>query len=160
MRFWPQSTGDAIREAFAFLPAAHGYRLIADSDAGMGGSLTYRSADLWITVSWDRGDHSVEFSPTNIDGKFDWELIEHLLRGAERYEGVGVPVRAAPVPELAAFVSQYLPEIERRFRDPALPETLTRLAELQAEQRRRAQQSWDELMPRATSHNRVRRGAT
>ena len=160
MRFWPQSTGAAIREAFAFLPAAHGYRLIADSDAGMGGSMTYRSADLWITVSWDRGDHWVEFSPTNIDAKFDWELIKHLLRGAEHYDGLGVPVHAAPIPELATFVREYLPEIERRFRDPALPQTVARLGELQVEQRRVAQKSWDELIPRPTSHNRVRRGAT
>ena len=54
MRIWPQSIGDAVREDFAFLPAAHGYRLIADSDAGLGGRLTYRSPDLWIAVHWDR----------------------------------------------------------------------------------------------------------
>ena len=160
MRFWPQSTGDAVRAAFAFLPAEHGYRLMADSDAGLGGSLAYRSPDLWITVHWDRSDPWLEFSPTNLDARFDWDLVEHLLRGAECYEGVALPVRTAPAPDLAAFLRQHLPEIERRFQDSARPETLTRLAELQAEQRRLVQKSWDELMPRANSPNRVRRGAT
>ena len=149
MRFWPQSTGDAVRDAFAFLQEAHNYRLIVDSDAGMGGSLGYRSPELWITVHWDRDDPWLEFSPTDIDDRFDWDVVEHLLRGAEHYQGKGVPVRTAPVPELAAFLRQHLAEIERQFRGPERVVTLARLGQLQAEQQRRVQAWRDRMKPDA-----------
>ena len=107
MRLWPKSVGDRIREAFAFLTEVHGYRLIADSDGGMGGSLTYRSDALWIAVEWDRSDPWLEFSPARSPaGKFDWDLVDQLLRSAPHFEGAGVPSRTAPVAELAAFLRE------------------------------------------------------
>src|SRR5215212_4897147 len=97
MRLWPRSTSDRIREAFAFLTAAHGYRLVADSDGAMGGSVTYRSDGLWIAVEWDRSEPWLEFSPTRSSlGRVDWELVDHVLRGAEHWErGMDDPARTA-----------------------------------------------------------------
>jgi hypothetical protein len=145
MRLWPRSTGDEIRETFAFLTQERGYRLIADSDAGMGGSLAYRSPELWITVEWDRSDRWLEFSPTRSAVKVDWDLVDHLLRGAPHYEGAGVPMRTAPVPELAAFVRAHLIEIEARFRGPARAATVSTLLALRKEQLARVQAWWDGL---------------
>jgi hypothetical protein len=145
MRLWPRSTGDGIRDAFAFLTQERGYRLIADSDAGMGGSLTYRSSELWIAVEWDRGDPWLEFSPTRSEVKVDWDLMDHLLRGAPQYEGVGVPVRTAPASELAAFVRAHLDEIEARFRGAAREATVAALLGLRRGQLARVQAWWDSM---------------
>ena len=145
MRLWPRSTGDEIRDAFAFLTRERGYRLIADSDAGMGGSLTYRSAELWIAVEWDRGDPWLEFSPTRSEVKVDWDVVDHLLRGVPQYEGLGVPVRTASVPELAAFLRAHLDEIEARFRSPAREATVAALFVLREGQLSRVQAWWDSL---------------
>jgi len=149
MRLWPKSVGDRIREAFAFLTEVHGYRLIAHSDGGMGGSLTYRSDALWIAVAWDRGDPWLEFSPARSPaGPFEWDLVDQLLRGVPHFDGPGVPVRTAPVPELAAFLREHLAEIEARFRPPVLGTTLGRLAELDGERQVLVRQWWDRFKRR------------
>ena len=145
MSLWPRSTGDNIRDAFAFLTRERGYRLIADSDAGMGGSLTYRSDELWIAVEWDRGDPWLAFSPTRSEVKADWDLMDHLLRGAAQYEGAGIPIRTAPVPELAAFIRAHLDEIEARFHGPAREATVAALLVLRRGQLARVQAWWDTL---------------
>src|SRR5690349_2894015 len=97
MRLWPRSMSERIREAFAFLVDGHGYRLVSYSGGGMGGSVTYRSDDLWIAVEWDRSDPWLEFSPTrSAVGRFDWDLVDHVLRGAAALEHADVPALDAP----------------------------------------------------------------
>jgi hypothetical protein len=133
MRFL-HSTGDTIRIAFAWLTAPqHGYRIVAESE-GAGGAVTYRSDALWIAVEWDRGQPWLEFAPTHSAvGRFDWELVDHLLRDAPHFrEGAG-PGGEAPAVALAAWLRPRLAAIESRFRPPALDATQARLHALAAE---------------------------
>ena len=143
MRLWPRSAAEEIREAFAWLTGPpHAYRLIAESD-GMRGAVTYRSEGLWIAVEWDRGQPWLEFSPTrSAVGRFDWQLVDHLLRGAERYaagSGVG---GEAPAMELAGWLRPRLGEIERRFAPPSLADTHDQLLALQAQRAREREAYW------------------
>ena len=133
MRFWSQSLSERIREAFAFLTESHGYRLVVVSDAGyMGGTVAYRSDDLWITVAWDRSDPWLEFSPTGLYVKVNWQCFELLRRGGLR-EVVGMPAACASAPELAAYVHEHIGEIELRFQHPQREATLAELAKLKSE---------------------------
>ena len=151
MRLWPRSTATRIREAFAFLTTDAGYRLVADSDGGLGGSVTYRSDVLWIAVEWDRGAPWLEFSPTqSAIGRFDWVLVDHLLQGRP-VETADVPAGEAPAEELAAWLGARLPEIEARFRPPRLDETHARLHELDAARRRLREVYWAERSARGAT---------
>jgi hypothetical protein len=144
MRLWPRSTSEEIRAAFAFLVEEHGYRLVADSGDGMGGAVTYRSDDLWVAVEWDRSKPWLEFAPTHSSvGRFDWELVGHLLRGAEHWErGMNDPARTATPEELAGWLRERLAEIEARFRLPERDATNARLECLAAERRSLREQWW------------------
>jgi hypothetical protein len=151
MRLWPRSTADRIREAFAFLVETHGYRLVADSDGGMGGSITYRSEGLWIAVEWDRGEPWLEFSPTRSSvGRFDWDLVDHVLRG-EAFARADVPAREAPADELAAWLRAHLAEIEAAFAPPRREDTQARLRAVDSERRRLRERYWAARPPRGAT---------
>jgi hypothetical protein len=143
MRIFPPSTADRIRAAFAFLTDGPGYRLIVDSDAGMAGSIAYRSLDLWITAEWDRGDPWLTFSAArSAAGPFGWELVDHLLRSAPHFDSAAVPTAEVPAEQLATWLRPRLAEIETRFRPPAFEQTRTRLLALQAEQWQERERYW------------------
>jgi hypothetical protein len=144
VRPWSQSPTERVRAAFAFLSEPpHAYRLIAESDSGMAGSVTYRSDALWITVEWDRGEPWLEFAPTQEPaGRFDWELVDSLLQGAKHTTApVTGPAREAPAEELAAWLRARLPEIEARFTPAVRTATQARLLGL-ATKRAAARQAW------------------
>jgi hypothetical protein len=130
---------DGIKAAFAFLESC-GYRLVAESGSGpFGGAITYRSADLWIVVEWDRGDVHLEFAPTQSwQGRVPRDNIDHLLRGADRFDREPPLLRRAPIGELADFTRDNLVEIERRFTPAARPSTEAFLRTLEADRRQRA----------------------
>jgi hypothetical protein len=144
LRLMPRSPADRIRDAFAWLTEPpHAYRIVAESE-GLGGAVTYRSESLWVAVEWDRGEPWLEFSPTrSAVGRFDWELVDHLLRGAAHFGGGGGTASEAPAGALAAWLRPRLGEIEARFRPPALAETNARLLALQSERTRARAAWWD-----------------
>lgn len=130
MRLWPRSTSDRIREAFAFLAEA-GYQLVSDSGYGMGATVTYRSAALWIAVSSDRGDVWVEVTPAGqADDAYSDDLLRELLAGHETYEAEHPLTRPRSVEEAAAFVREHLGELELRLGPAHLAETRRRLGAL------------------------------
>lgn len=142
MHLWPRSTADQIYEAFGFL-TDRGYRLIADSPGGMGGSVTYRSAGLWIAVEWDRSEPWIEFAPTHASvGRVHWEVVDHLLRGAEHWEHGTAAARTAPAVELAAWLHERLANIEALFRMPELEQTNKQIQAVLTERRAFMEERW------------------
>jgi hypothetical protein len=143
LRLMPRSPADRIREAFGFLTRPpHAFRIVAESE-GMGGAVTYRSDALWVAVEWDRGEPWLEFSPTRSSvGRFDWELVDHVLRGAAHYEAGGGAGGEAEAGELAAWLRPRLAEIEARFAPGRLAETNERLLALQAQRARGREEYW------------------
>lgn len=143
MRFSPRSTLETIRDECEWLTTTpHAFRLVSESD-GMGGAVEYRSEALWIAVLWDRGLPWLAFAPTRSSvGRFDWELVDHLLRDAARFEaGTGVGGEA-PAAELARWLRPRLGDIEARFTPPRLSETNARLVALQAERAAEREAYW------------------
>ena len=124
---------DRIRASLQFLVDSGRYRLIAESE-GIGGAITYRSPELWIAAEWDRSLPWLDFSSTHDSAaRFDWELLDLLLTGAEHYHhGDGI-ARVADPEVLAEWLRPRLTEIERRFRKSQLSETAAALYRLREE---------------------------
>lgn len=138
-----------IRNNFDFLLEKSRYEIVSEGD-GMGGGVTYRSAELWVAVEWDRGLPTLVFAPTQRSvGRVDWTIVDHVLRNAEHYEGEARHSCLASADDLAAWLRPRLDAIEVAFRSPQLDATNIRLSSLLAEQgaermaywRRRADES-------------------
>src|SRR5581483_2378618 len=135
MALFGPSISERIHEAFAFLEA-RGYRLIAESAEAMGGSINYRSPHLWVAIDWDRSEPWLEFAPTHSSiGRVDWELVDHVLRGAKHWEFGMSPRKTASAEALAAWLRTRIEEIEMRFREPELAATSARLQAILGERR-------------------------
>ena len=136
---------DRIRTSFQFLVDSGGYRLIAESE-GLGGAITYRSAELWIAAEWDRSLPWLDFSPTRDSaGRFDWILIDLLLKESERYDRDVEQSEVAEPEALADWLKPRLGRIEAAFRQPQLAETNATLKRY-AQQRGRAREAyWQDL---------------
>src|SRR4029077_10436854 len=103
MGFWSKSREDEVESAFSFLLGS-GYELVAKSAEGTGGRVTFRSKNLWIGIEWRQGDPWIEFGPAGAAATYDWDLVDHLLRGKDQFERKTYSTRTAPVPQLAGFV--------------------------------------------------------
>ena len=147
MRLWPRSVADRIKDALDFLTTERGYRRVAASDAGMAGSVGYRSDALWITAEWDRGEPRLVVTPVGTTVRAGWEVLDPLLRGAAHYDGPVVAAREAPPAELAAWLRAHLDELEARLHPPRRAATLTLLAAYEAERQAEGRRWWDEHFP-------------
>ena len=144
MRIWPRALADEIEDAFAFL-LPQGYRLIAKSAWGMGGRVTYRSAQLWIGIEWDRSEPWLDFAPVGSAEAYDWDLVDHLLRGARHFSRTKFTTLTARVPELASFLQTRLADIEASFKAPMREPTIAHLHAVRAERGALAKEWWDGL---------------
>lgn len=95
------------------------------------GDVTYRSAELWVVVNWDRRLPIMWFAPTHSSiARFSWTLVRLLLSGKVEYSRESDrPLEEEPE-LLAEWLKDHLPEIEERFRLPALTATNATLARL------------------------------
>ena len=145
---------EQVKEAFAFL-LPRGYAIVEEADEGMGGGVTYRSADVWIDVGWERdGGVSLEFASTHSSwyGRVPWDNIDHLLRGVARYEHEPPLFRTASLDTLTKFVRTNLTEIEERFAGERRDATASFLERLERDRRQRADDYWNRrVTPQAAS---------
>src|SRR4029077_5816270 len=102
---------------------ARGYKLAAESDGGMAGTIAYRSPRLWLSFEWDRSNPWLTFTFTDVGpAAVMWTNVDRALNGHAHSQYGPNTHPEAPIPALVAFLEEMLPELEARLEsaDPAI----------------------------------------
>lgn len=130
------ATAERIRKAFDFL-LQRGYTLAVESDAGMAGTIAYRSPLLWISLEWERSNPWLSVTLTRTaPNSFSWPLIDRVLSGKLHPEYPLNSLAEAPVERLATWVRENLDELERHLVAPFRAEFEARLRAADSNARR------------------------
>ena len=124
-----------LRAAFDFL-LARGYVVAAESD-GIGGTVAYRSKQLWLSFQWDRWDPWLTFTVIKLGPHdFYWTDVDFVLNGKRHPEFAPNRLPEAPIPTLVAFVDANLARLEEALSAPNGSDVEKALRDLEAARRR------------------------
>lgn len=130
------STGTRIRDAFDYL-LRRGYSLAAESDAGMAGTIAYRSALLWLSFEWDRSDPWLTFTFVRVGPEpVLWTDVDQALTKNSHPEYGPSALPEAPIPTLVAFLGATLEALEQELESPASVEFHAAIRRLESSRRR------------------------
>ena len=111
------ATAHQIRAAFDSL-LSRDYVLAAESDAGMAGTIAYRSPHLWLSFEWDRSDPWLTITFKDVGpNPVMWTEVDRVFGGKAHPEYDPNTLPEAPVPRLLAFVQAVLPALEARLQE-------------------------------------------
>jgi hypothetical protein len=87
---WSEQKLREMRDAFAFL-GDYGMCCVREKDEGIGATVEYRGAELWLTIYCDRGDYSWQYGLVDRpEYHFEPQDFCPTLAQAQQFEGKSV----------------------------------------------------------------------